>query len=74
MQVLCIYTYLFTTCFSIKKLQTLAKSNKTTERINFASSQQRFSYPDFLDIQIPNLFKEFFQLKLHQKIELMKDF
>jgi len=40
----------------------LAKSNKTTERINFASSQHRFSYPDFLDIQIKS-FQEFFQLE-----------
>jgi DNA-directed RNA polymerase subunit beta len=40
----------------------LTKSNKTTERINFASSQHRFSYPDFLDIQIKS-FQEFFQLE-----------
>ena len=40
----------------------MAKSNKTTERINFASSQHRFSYPDFLDIQIKS-FQEFFQLE-----------
>jgi len=40
----------------------LAKSNKTTERINFASSKHRFSYPDFLDIQIKS-FQEFFQLE-----------
>jgi DNA-directed RNA polymerase subunit beta len=40
----------------------LAKSIKTTERINFASSQHRFSYPDFLDIQIKS-FQEFFQLE-----------
>ena len=41
---------------------TLAKSNNITERINFASSQHRFSYPDFLDIQIKS-FQEFFQLE-----------
>ena len=40
----------------------MAKSNKTTERINFASSKHRFSYPDFLDIQIKS-FQEFFQLE-----------
>ncbi len=40
----------------------MAKSIKTTERINFASSQHRFSYPDFLDIQIKS-FQEFFQLE-----------
>ena len=40
----------------------MAKSNKTTERISFASSQHRFSYPDFLDIQIKS-FQEFFQLE-----------
>ncbi|MEK9619342.1 MAG: DNA-directed RNA polymerase subunit beta [Flavobacteriales bacterium] len=40
----------------------MTKSNKTTERINFASSQHRFSYPDFLDIQIKS-FQEFFQLE-----------
>jgi DNA-directed RNA polymerase subunit beta len=40
----------------------LAKSNIPTERINFASSQHRFSYPDFLDIQIKS-FQEFFQLE-----------
>jgi DNA-directed RNA polymerase subunit beta len=40
----------------------LAKTNITTERINFASSKHRFSYPDFLDIQIKS-FQEFFQLE-----------
>jgi len=40
----------------------LSKSNNITERINFASSQHRFSYPDFLDIQIKS-FQEFFQLE-----------
>ena len=40
----------------------MGNSNKTTERINFASSQHRFSYPDFLDIQIKS-FQEFFQLE-----------
>tara|TARA_B100001287_G_scaffold183714_1_gene154973 strand:- start:5725 stop:9537 length:3813 start_codon:yes stop_codon:yes gene_type:complete len=40
----------------------LAKPNITKERINFASSQHRFSYPDFLDIQIKS-FQEFFQLE-----------
>ena len=40
----------------------MAKSNNITERINFASSQHRFSYPDFLDIQIKS-FQEFFQLE-----------
>jgi len=40
----------------------LAKSNTTSERINFASSKHRFSYPDFLDIQLKS-FQEFFQLE-----------
>ena len=40
----------------------MAKSNQITQRINFASSQHRFSYPDFLDIQIKS-FQEFFQLE-----------
>ncbi len=40
----------------------MAKPNITKERINFASSQHRFSYPDFLDIQIKS-FQEFFQLE-----------
>ena len=40
----------------------MAKTNIPTERINFASSQHRFSYPDFLDIQIKS-FQEFFQLE-----------
>ena len=40
----------------------MAKSNVLTERINFASSQHRYSYPDFLDIQIKS-FQEFFQLE-----------
>ena len=40
----------------------MSKSNIITERINFASSQHRFSYPDFLDIQIKS-FQEFFQLE-----------
>ena len=40
----------------------MSKSNNITERINFASSQHRFSYPDFLDIQIKS-FQEFFQLE-----------
>ena len=40
----------------------MAKSNTTSERINFASSKHRFSYPDFLDIQLKS-FQEFFQLE-----------
>ena len=31
------------------------------ERINFSSTQTRFDYPDFLEVQIQS-FKEFFQL------------
>jgi DNA-directed RNA polymerase subunit beta len=34
----------------------------TTERINFASSQLRTDYPDFLDIQLKS-FQDFFQLQ-----------
>ncbi len=40
----------------------MAKSNNNKERINFASSSHRFSYPDFLDIQLKS-FQEFFQLE-----------
>ena len=36
-------------------------SNKTTNRINFASIKNQLSYPDFLDIQI-GAFKDFFQI------------
>ncbi len=32
------------------------------ERINFSSTQTRFDYPDFLEVQVKS-FKEFFQLK-----------
>jgi len=40
----------------------LAKLNNNPKRINFASSSHRFSYPDFLDIQLKS-FQEFFQLE-----------
>ena len=40
----------------------MAKTNNNPERINFASSSHRFSYPDFLDIQLKS-FQEFFQLE-----------
>lgn len=36
--------------------------NKKNERINFSSTQSRFDYPDFLEVQIKS-FQEFFQLK-----------
>ena len=36
-------------------------SNKTTNRINFASIKNQLNYPDFLDIQI-GAFKDFFQI------------
>ena len=36
-------------------------SNKTTNRINFASIKNQLTYPDFLDIQI-GAFKDFFQI------------
>jgi DNA-directed RNA polymerase subunit beta len=39
----------------------LATSNNST-RINFASSKNKFEYPDFLEIQLKS-FKEFFQLE-----------
>jgi DNA-directed RNA polymerase subunit beta len=35
--------------------------NIKTERINFSSTQTRFDYPDFLEVQIKS-FKDFFQL------------
>ena len=38
-------------------------SQKTTnQRVNFASSQNRLDYPDFLEIQIKS-FQDFFQLE-----------
>ena len=40
----------------------MATVDNVTKRINFASSQHRFSYPDFLDIQLKS-FQEFFQLE-----------
>ena len=40
----------------------MAKLNNNPKRINFASSSHRFSYPDFLDIQLKS-FQEFFQLE-----------
>jgi DNA-directed RNA polymerase subunit beta len=40
----------------------LATIDKTTNRINFATSKQSFPYPDFLDIQLQS-FQEFFQLE-----------
>ena len=39
----------------------MATSNNST-RINFASSKNKFEYPDFLEIQLKS-FKEFFQLE-----------
>jgi DNA-directed RNA polymerase subunit beta len=36
--------------------------NKKNERINFSSTQTRFDYPDFLEVQVKS-FKDFFQLK-----------
>jgi len=36
--------------------------NTTQERINFSSTQTRFDYPDFLEVQVKS-FKDFFQLK-----------
>jgi DNA-directed RNA polymerase subunit beta len=36
--------------------------NKKNERISFSSTQTRFDYPDFLEVQVKS-FKEFFQLK-----------
>ncbi len=36
-------------------------SNKTTNRINFASTKNQLDYPDFLDIQI-GAFRDFFQI------------
>ena len=36
--------------------------NTRQERINFSSTQTRFDYPDFLEVQVKS-FKDFFQLK-----------
>ncbi|MCK3686240.1 DNA-directed RNA polymerase subunit beta [Maribellus sp. YY47] len=36
--------------------------NTTQERINFSSTQTRFDYPDFLEVQVKS-FKDFFQLR-----------
>jgi DNA-directed RNA polymerase subunit beta len=40
----------------------LITKNKAEERINFASTENRYDYPDFLDIQLKS-FQEFFQLE-----------
>ena len=40
----------------------MATSNKTSRRVNFASSKSQLDYPDFLDIQLKS-FQEFFQLE-----------
>ena len=40
----------------------MATIDKTTNRINFASSKLKFPYPDFLEIQLKS-FQEFFQLE-----------
>ena len=42
-------------------------SNKTTNRINFASIKNQLSYPDFLDIQI-GAFKDFFQIGISSEM------
>ncbi|RIJ47313.1 DNA-directed RNA polymerase subunit beta [Maribellus luteus] len=45
--------------------------NTTQERINFSSTQTRFDYPDFLEVQVKS-FKDFFQLRTtpdHRKDE-----
>jgi DNA-directed RNA polymerase subunit beta len=36
--------------------------NKKNERISFSSTQSKFEYPDFLEVQVKS-FREFFQLK-----------
>jgi DNA-directed RNA polymerase subunit beta len=53
---LCLQTIYFLT-----KTYTKLASNKTTNRINFASIKNQLTYPDFLDIQI-GAFKDFFQI------------
>jgi len=53
---LCLQTIYFLTKTFIK-----LASNKTTNRINFASIKNQLTYPDFLDIQI-GAFKDFFQI------------
>ena len=40
----------------------MATASNITTRINFASSKNKFEYPDFLDIQLKS-FQEFFQLE-----------
>ncbi len=40
----------------------MATSSNITTRINFASSKNKFEYPDFLDVQLKS-FQEFFQLE-----------
>ena len=45
----------------ITKKHTKLTSNKTTNRINFASTKNQLEYPDFLDIQI-GAFRDFFQI------------
>ena len=45
----------------ITKKHTKLTSNKTTNRINFASTKNQLDYPDFLDIQI-GAFRDFFQI------------
>ena len=49
------------TIYFLTKTFTNLASNKTTNRINFASIKNQFTYPDFLDIQI-GAFKDFFQI------------
>jgi len=53
---LCLQTIHF-----ITKKHTKLTSNKTTNRINFASTKNQLEYPDFLDIQI-GAFRDFFQI------------
>ena len=49
------------TIYFLTKTFTKLASNKTTNRINFASIKNQLTYPDFLDIQI-GAFKDFFQI------------
>ena len=52
---------MFTNDLFLTKTFTKLASNKTTNRINFASIKNQLTYPDFLDIQI-GAFKDFFQI------------
>ena len=55
------------TNYFLTKTHNKLNSNKTTNRINFASIKNQLSYPDFLDIQI-GAFKDFFQIGISSEM------